>query len=253
MKKTLFSMLLTAILLLTMVLPAAAQSDSGYVLKITRMVGGEFGNQIIGTYKLALSGDLTAVQSVEFRIDGQTIGTDNESPFSLVFDTSKFDSGDHKLTAVVSTSDGSTFETPARSFDFMSGSESNTMLGKILLPILGIVVLMMLVQFLMARKQPLAHIEPGTPRDYGLKGGAICSHCGRPFVIHMWAMNLMPTMRLDRCDFCGKWGVQHTVSLHELRAAEQREIAQARPENPIPEKSEEEKLKEMLEKTKYNG
>lgn len=246
-------MLLAAILLLAMVLPAAAQSDSGYVLKINRMVGSEFGNQISGTFKLALDGDLSVVQSVEFRIDGQAIGTDTESPFSLVFDTNKFDSGVHKLTAVVSTGDGRTLETPARSFDFMSGSESGAMLGKILLPILGIVVLMMLVQFAMARKQPLAHIQPGTPREYGFKGGAICSNCGRPFAIHAWAMNLLPTLRLDRCDFCGKWGVQHTVSLSALRAAEQREIAQSRPESPIPEKSEEEKLKEMLEKTKYNG
>ncbi len=253
MKKTFFSMLLAVILLLAMVLPAAAQANEEYQLKVNRMVGSEFGNQITGTYKLTLSGDLSAVQSVEFRIDGQAIGTDNESPFSLVFDTSAYDSGAHRLSAAVSTSDGRTLETAARTFDFMSGSESGAMLGKVLLPILGIVVLMMLVQFAMARKQPLTHIAPGTPREYGLKGGAICSHCGRPFAIHMWAMNLLPTLRLDRCDFCGKWGVQHTVSLRELRAAEQREIAQSRPEAPIPEKSEAEKMKEMVEKTRYNG
>ncbi|GAP16113.1 hypothetical protein LARV_03909 [Longilinea arvoryzae] len=255
MKKRWFSILLAGMLLLAFVLPAAAQTDAEYLLKVNKIMGTNMGSQINGTFKLGIDGDLSVVKSVEFRIDGQAIGTADTAPFTLVFKTTSFSGGAHKLSAAVSTTDGRTLETPARTFDFISGEQAGELFSRVILPVMGIIfgviAVMMVLQFVVFRNRPLAHIEPGAPRNYGLKGGAICSHCGRPFAIHFWAINLLPTMRYDRCDYCGKWGVQHIVSLSALRAAEQREIAAARPEVPIPEKSEEEKLKEMMDKAKY--
>lgn len=256
MNKRLSSFLLAFTLLMAFVIPASAQSDAGYLLKVSKIMGTNLGNQINGSFKLGIDGDLSAVQSVAYRIDGQAIGTADAAPFTLVFKTTAYSSGVHQLSAVVTLSDGRTAETPARSFDFISGEEAGAVFNKVVLPILGItlavVVVMMLAQFVVFRNRPLAHIEPGAPRNYGLKGGAICKHCGRPFAIHWSAINLMPTLRYDRCDYCGKWGVQHVVSASALRAAEQREIAESRPAAPVPEKSEAEKLKEMMEKTRYD-
>lgn len=254
MKKRL-SILLAVILLLAIVIPAAAQSDAEYLLQVGKVFGTNLGSKINGTFKLSINGAMDVVQSVEYRIDGQAIGTASASPFTLVFKTTEYPGGEHQLTAVVNLSDGRSFETPARRFHFISSEESGEVLNQVLLPILGVtfgvVALMMLMQFVVMRNRPLAHLEPGTPRNYGLKGGTICKHCNRPFAFHWWAFNLMPTVRYDRCDYCGKWGVQRSYPMDVLCKAEELEIELARPETPIPEKSEEEKLKEMMDKTKY--
>lgn len=256
MKKRWISILLAAMLLLAFVIPAAAQSDAEYLLQVGKVMGTNLGSKINGTFKLSIDGNMDAVQSVEYRLDGQAIATASSSPFTLVFKTTDYPGGDHQLTAVVNLSDGRSFETPARRFYFLSAEESGEVLNEVLLPILGItfgvVALMMLLQFVVMRNRPLAHLEPGTPRSYSFKGGTICKHCNRPFAFHWWAFNLMPTVRYDRCDYCGKWGVQRSYPLDVLRKAEELEIELSKPAAPVPEKSEEEKLKEMMDQTKYS-
>lgn len=256
MTKKRSSIILAVILLLAFVMPAAGQADAEYLLKVNKVMGTNLGSQINGTFKLGIDGDLSVVKSVEYRIDGAAIGTASADPFTLTFKTTAYPAGAHALTALVTKSDGSSFETPARNFTFLSSEESGEMLNKVLLPILGItfgvLAVMMLLQFALFRNRPLAQLEPGAPRNYGFKGGAICKNCGRPFAIHMWSINLLPTMRYDRCDYCGKWGVQRTASPAALRAAEQAELAMSKPEKPVAEKTEEEKLKEMMDQTKYS-
>lgn len=255
MTKRISSIFLAVILLLAFVMPAAAQSDAEYLLKVNKVIGTNLGSQISGTFRLGVDGDMSAVQSVEYRIDGQPIGTVSESPFTLTFKTTAYPAGARALTALVTRSDGSSFETPARNFTFLSSEQSGEVLNKVLLPILGIIfgvmAVMMLLQFVLFRNRPLAQLEPGAPRNYGFKGGAICKNCGRPFALHMWAINLLPTVRFDRCDYCGKWGVQRSASMAALRMAEQAELANAKPEKPVAEKSAEEKMKEMMDQTKY--
>jgi len=255
MKKHTSTFLLTVILLLAFAMPAAGQSDAEYLLKVSKVMGTNLGSQINGTFKLGIDGDMGVVKSVEYRIDGMAIGTASESPFTLVFKTTDHPAGGHALTAVVTKSDGSSFETPARKFTFITSEDAGEVLNKVLLPILGItfgvVAVMMLMQFVLFRNRPLAQLEPGAPRNYGFKGGAICKNCGRPFALHMWSINLLPTVRYDRCDYCGKWGVQRSASMAALRMAEQLELAKSKPEVPVAEKTEEEKLKEMLDQSKY--
>jgi hypothetical protein len=67
----------------------------------------------------------------------------------------------------------------------------------------------------------------------------------------LWALNAL-TYRLDRCDYCGKWAFIRPVSREALRAAEQNELASFNNNAPIVEKTEEEKLREMLDKSKYS-
>lgn len=250
--------MIAAFLLLALVLPAAAQSDAEYLLQVNKIIGSNLGSQINGSFKLGVHGDMSQVKSVEYRIDGQLIGNASESPFTLVFKTTDYASGNRQLSALVTTTDGRKIETPTRTFNFISTDESGELIGKILVPIFGIifavVAVMMLLQFVVMRNRPLAHLEAGAPRDYGVKGGTICGHCKRPYAFHWWAFNLMPTMRFDRCDYCGKWGVQHSYPLDALRAAERQEKAAiVQSAAPVAEKSEEEKLKEMMDQTKYSG
>ena len=245
MTKRLATIFLCVALLLAFVIPAAAQSDSEYILKVSKVMGTNLGSQINGTFKLGIDGNLNQVKSVEYRIDGQAIGIVSEAPYTLLFKTTTYPAGSRALSAVVSKTDGSTAETPQRTFVFLSGEESGQVLGKVIVPILaivfGVMAVMMLLQFVVMRNRPLAHIEPGTPRNYGLKGGTICKNCSRPFAYHWWAINLLPTVRYDRCDYCGKWGVQRSYGMDVLRKAEQLEADLARPSSPVPEKSEEEK------------
>jgi len=255
MKKHTSTFLLTVILLLAFAMPAAGQSDAEYLLKVSKVIGTNLGSQINGTFKLGIDGDMSVVKSVEYRIDGMAIGTASADPFTLVFKTTDYPAGGRALTAVVKKNDGSSFETPARNFTFITSEDAGEVLNKVLLPILGItfgvLAVMMLMQFVLFRNRPLAQLEPGAPRNYGFKGGAICKNCGRPFALHMWSINLLPTVRYDRCDYCGKWGVQRSASMAALRMAEQLELAKSKPEVPVAEKTEEEKLKEMLDQSKY--
>jgi hypothetical protein len=81
-------------------------------------------------------------------------------------------------------------------------------------------------------------------------GGAICRHCGRPYVRHWWAFNLLPGLKLDRCDHCGRWGVARAQPLDRLRAAEAEELAQAEA-GTLPAASPEERLRRQIEDSRY--
>ncbi len=59
--------------------------------------------------------------------------------------------------------------------------------------------------------------------------------------------------RFDRCPFCGRWGVVRIASLSELRKAEATELEDAKASQPIPEESEEEKLRKELDDSRFQG
>jgi DNA-directed RNA polymerase subunit RPC12/RpoP len=63
----------------------------------------------------------------------------------------------------------------------------------------------------------------GEERKYGLRGGAICPRCRRPFAMHLWGMNL-GISRLDRCPYCGKWSLVKSQPIARLREAEKAEL-----------------------------
>ena len=71
--------------------------------------------------------------------------------------------------------------------------------------------------------------------------------------MHLWAFNAGFRSRIDRCDFCGHWARVPILSEKALRAAEQAELAEAQAGQPIAEKTEEEKLKELIDESKYSN
>jgi len=90
----------------------------------------------------------------------------------------------------------------------------------------------------------------GAPRSYGLSGGTICPNCGRPYSRHIWAPNVV-IGKFDRCPHCGKWRVVQRLSTATLRAAEQAELEGSEPSLPETPLSEEEKLRRLLDDSRF--
>jgi DNA-directed RNA polymerase subunit RPC12/RpoP len=88
--------------------------------------------------------------------------------------------------------------------------------------ILGLMALSALLSSVLFRRKG-ATLPPGTPRNYGLAGGAICSRCGRPFARHLWTPNMIAG-KLERCPYCGKVAIVRAASPSELAAAEAAEL-----------------------------
>ncbi len=102
-----------------------------------------------------------------------------------------------------------------------------------------------------SRNRSHAHLPLGAPRDYGLAGGGVCPRCHRPFPFGLLTLNFGLGTKLTRCPFCGKWNVAHRLSLAELRAAEEAEVAEAQANQPVFHKSETEKTKEALDDSRF--
>ncbi|MHB1481866.1 MAG: hypothetical protein ACYCXH_06045, partial [Bellilinea sp.] len=57
--------------------------------------------------------------------------------------------------------------------------------------------------------------------------------------------------KLDRCENCGKWSIMRAYPIDVLRAAEAAEFKVEQGEGLVPEKTEEKKLREMLDDSRY--
>lgn len=244
-----------ALLLLAGLAAAAQAQESEYRLNLRRDFGYGAGSQIRGNFTVEVIGP-AGIQSATFLIDGQVMQEVASAPFKHSFKTQSYATGWHELSAVVKTGDGKTHTTPVRRLEFVGAEQETQAINQILLPLLGVVLAASLVgvasQFLFGRGKPRTALPPGAPRRYGLKGGAICPHCDRPFGVHIWSLNLLAGV-FDRCDHCGRWSLVRRASPEMLRAAELAEVARARRDAsaPAPEKSEEEKLRELLDDSKY--
>ncbi|MBE0696393.1 MAG: hypothetical protein IH586_05670 [Anaerolineaceae bacterium] len=119
--------------------------------------------------------------------------------------------------------------------------------------ILGVILLIWLAirasQFIGPRSK--SSIPLGAQREYGMAGGSVCPRCKRPIRLSLVAIKLGLGTKLTRCEFCGKWSLVHRLRLEELRAAEAAELVDAQPREPIREKSEEEKLKDMIDQSRF--
>lgn len=228
--------------------------DSDYRLNIRKDFGYNSGAEIRGTFSLELVGP-DGVQSVTFLLDGQSIGAVQTAPFKLQFVTTRYALGTHELSAQVTTQAGKTITTPARKFQFVTAEQESATVTRIVLPlgggVLALVAIGLGVEMLALRKKGKLELPLGTPRKYGFSGGTICPRCQRPFSLHWWAFNMGITTKYDRCDFCGKWALVKIQRESDLRAAEQAELAQAQPENPLVEKSADDKLKDMLDDSRF--
>lgn len=224
---------LALVVLLVMVLGAGAAtlaqgSEPTLGLSMSRDFGyGGFG-EVQGAMSLKVAGpaDLTRVV---FFIDGQEMGEATSAPWRLAFHTDSYAEGSHTLNAIGYTSSGSTLHSNEIRVRFLSAENAGRATGTLVISLLGGVGLIMLLSFLasslVARRRPLV-TAPGTPRSYGLAGGAICPRCGRPYARHLFAPNMIAG-KLERCPYCGKWAIVAARSPSELAAAEAAEVSQS--------------------------
>jgi Zn ribbon nucleic-acid-binding protein len=231
--------------------------QTGYRLNLSRNFGYSSGSQIRGNFTASIVGpqDNDNIQSVTYLIDGKSIAEVTTAPFKLQFVTTDYPLGWHDMSAQIHTKDGQTATTAVQHLEFASADQESAAVKSITFPLLGGVLLIVIIalgaQMLAMRKKPKLDLPLGTSRKYGITGGAICPRCHRPFALHWWALNAGIGGKLDRCDFCGRWGMVRRASREELTRAEAAEVQMAQPEKPIQAESEEQKLKELLDESRY--
>ncbi len=224
-----------------MALSAAPVLGQGDQPQLTLGLRREFGyggfGEIQGNFRLLASGpdDLTRVV---FQMDGQTLGEVTAAPWQLRFHTDNFAPGSHTLAVTGYTASGQELHSNEITTRFLSSEDAGKATGRLVVTLLGgifgLMALSALVSSLLFRRKG-GVTAPGAPRNYGLAGGAVCSRCGRPFVRHIWAPNMI-TGKLERCPYCGKWAIVRAASRAELAAAEAAELAgSAGPQEATPE------------------
>src|SRR5262245_31645440 len=239
--------------LMSVALPTFAQSDE-LTLVVRRIFGYGGGDQIQGSFSMEATGPAD-LASVTFKVDDQVVGTVTAAPFKVNFNTDSYGLGWHVLTAQGQSTSGRALTAAPRRFEFVTAATGLETAGRIVLPLLGVLLLIGLVaggaSILEIRRSRRSPTPLGAARRYGLWGGAICPKCDRPFSRHWWAPNA-GLGKLDRCPHCGRWSVVRPVPLDQLRAAEAAELQAAQPASPVPELSPEEKLRRQLDESRYD-
>jgi len=224
---------------------------AGYRLNVSRSFGYSSGSQIKGSFRLSVVG-VSNIQLVDYIIDGQVMATVNTAPFQLDFQTESYSFGLHTLSAIITTTDGRNVEVPDRQFEFATAQQEQKSVAGVIVP-LGAVILLAValglgLQFLFMRNKKREFVPLGTARNYGWRGGSICPKCKRLTVLHAFSFNLGINRKYDNCENCGKWSAMKVLPESELRKAEADE---GRVVQEAPPKTEEEKLKEILDQSKY--
>lgn len=227
------------VLFVLFLLPVAglAQDDGPPLeLRLRRDFGYGSGLQMQGRFSMRVAAP-DSVERVAFLIDGVAVAEDGEAPYVFRFSTGSYADGWHTMEAAGYTADGESLPSNAIRREFVPQGAANTYLIIVLALVVGFVVL----------RYVLTRDDSGA--NYGLLGGAICPHCGRPFAYHVWGVNLM-VGRLDRCRHCGKWSFTRRQSPQALARAEG-EMAGA-PEAEGLTLGEEERLRQQLESSRYD-
>jgi hypothetical protein len=249
MPKPLF--LIGFFLMIAVVRPVRAQGDSELRLTLQRNFGYASGSgEIQGAFTMRASGP-EDLQRVVFFIDGDQVGEATQAPFELRFHTDSYSLGQHTLTAVGYTASGQEVPSNIVQVTFATADEGFRAGMRIALPLLGIVLALLVLSFVVSFVSggKLKDLPPGTPRQYGAAGGAICPRCGRPFSRHAFSMNML-VGKLERCPFCGKWSVLAAQPLSVLRAAEAAELP-GQGDEMTSKESEEERMRKELDDSRF--
>ncbi len=249
-------LLFTSILILATFTTAIAQTDTELQLGLNRDFGyGGFGNDIQGLFTLKVKNPPSNLARVQFFIDNNLMGEDNQAPFSLQFNTDSYPLGEHTFSAIGYTTDGQEIKSNQITSLFVSPAAGGSIILKIVLPIVGVLILAVVISIALPtilNKGKFGSMPPGTARSYGIGGGAICPKCGRPFPLRLWFINL-GLNKIDRCPFCGKWSMVRPKSIAELRAAEAAELEKSVADKQIAGESEADKLKKELDDSRYQN
>jgi hypothetical protein len=247
---------LFALVVILLLLPSgwgAAQGESDLVVRLTRNFGYSSGmGKVQGTFTVKASGPQD-LSRVTFYLDGEQMGELTQEPFHLRFSTDRYDLGGHTLYAIGVTAGGHELHSNEINLQFVSAEEGWQSAMRFIFPLLalvfGLMIFSYVVMFLTAGKTK--NLPLGTPRNYGLAGGAICPRCQRPFPRHVLAPNLVAG-KLERCPFCGRWSVVRARSLDELRVAEAAELETDQDALQPLALSEDERLRRDLEASRYH-
>jgi len=201
-------------LLLLLVAPITFTFDQSQELtiRLRRHVGSSLAGQMQGSFSMIVSGPDNLIE-VEFLIDDQVIGKDDEEPFQFRFNTGDFGEGLHSLRATGLTSEGLQLRSDTLRRQFVSGRSVFWIVGGIVVLVIGFRVISSLVVRRKGTSKPASS-------GYGLLGGAVCPKCDRPFARHWWGLNLFAG-RLDRCPHCKRWSMVQGASTVELSEAEE--------------------------------
>lgn len=240
--------LVTTILLLVW-LPPLSQTirqgdDRQLTIQIRRDFGYGLGSQMQGSFSFRVEGPPDLAR-VEFVIDEQVIGQDSSAPFRLSFNTRDYEIGIHTMEAFGYTNTGEQLRSNTITRQFVAGRS----VSWIVVALVVLVVGFRLISYFLTRQRTRPE---GAPAGYGLLGGAVCPHCGRPFGIHWWSLNLMVS-RLDRCPHCGKWMTVRRASPDAISAAEvfAQELGRAATETPGEAEDKGEKYRRLLDDSRY--
>jgi hypothetical protein len=244
---------LVVIFVFSLLVPAevhAQGEDESIVLQVVKVFGFRVGNKLQGRIGLRIEGpsDLTRV---DFYLDDTVINEDDHAPFRYDFSTGEITPGEHTLSAIGFTQDGRVLPSNVGTYTILSADEAVAGIQKYMIPLLlGVVVFLVMAGALSAaitkRTGPKYKIG-----DYGPAGGAVCSRCGMPFSRHVLSPNLV-VGKLERCPNCGAVGVVRRGSPMEMKVAEERLLADMQKRRETPEDDENERLRRMLEETRYD-
>jgi len=255
MKKVFSIFLILGVLTALTASYAFAQSTSELQLGMSRDFGyGGFGNDIQGLFTLKIKNPPANLTSVDFYIDTRLMGTDTTAPFNLQFNTDSYEVGEHTLSAVGHTADGTELNSNKIVSQFVPAGAGMESITKFILPLLGVIVLIALIAVfvpILLSRGKLASTPFGAERKYGIGGGAVCPNCERPFPLRFWWINL-GARKIDRCPYCGKWSFVRPRSIAELRKAEAAELDLVQSESTIAGETDDDKLKRELDNSRYN-
>jgi hypothetical protein len=251
MKKSLILLIVLLVTCFGLVHGASAQSEQIH-LSMSRDWGYSSGSgDIQGLFSMKVTGPDNLVR-VEFYIDETVIGEVTQAPFKIQFTTDSYPLGVHTLHAKGFLLDGTELDSQVVRVNFVSAQDGWQSATKIIIPmaviLVGAIILAILVPVITTRGK-LAVLPLGEERKYGINGGGICPKCKRPFVMHLWGLNL-GLSRYDRCPYCGKWSVVRIQPLAKLREAEIAELSWSVTQSL--QTTDEEKLRKELDDSKYS-
>lgn len=244
-----FTLSFTALWLL--ITTVFAQDEPTFTIRLNRDFGTAIGNRIQGTFSIRVNGP-DNLERVIFYIDDQQLGEDIEAPFRLNFNTESFAPGTHTFRAVGFTVGGQELQSNRITPTIMTSEESREAFTSNILPvIIGIMVLAIAIPVIAMLFTKQKSLTPGTPRQYGVAGGAICPRCHRPYPRHVFSPNLL-FGKLERCPFCGKWAIVAAAPMEVLRAAEAAERQALEEHVGDSLVSEEDKLRRRLDDSRFD-
>ena len=242
------SIALSLMLILTVATAGAAQSEGGLTITFHRDFGYSAGGEIQGAFSLTAEGPDNLAR-VDYYLDDQLLGSASQAPFKISFNTGNFAVGSHTFLAVGTTTNGAEIRSASRTLEFVSAEDSWQTAGKIVLPILGVVLAMALLGT--AGPMLLGRTTVFRLGEYGAAGGAVCGRCGMPFSRHFFSLNMV-FGKLERCPHCGRWAIVPAASSAALQQAEARWRADSQQGELKPE-SEADRLSDQIDESRYEG